>query len=189
MDLPKSYISWSQMSQWEQSKSEWINTYIKGKKKFETGALKNGKEFASASELGLHSDPAIQFLLDIAPTMKWSEKEIRVYWPEAKIDLLAKMDKCDELGFRDQKTGTVEWTQERVDKHGQLAFYALARQLDGYKNEDVWLDWFPYKDGKPTGEIKSFRKIITPKDIKDIKKRIKNYMAEIKHYKILDLKD
>lgn len=189
MELPRSYVSWSQMSQWEMSKNEWINNYIKGKQKFETGALKNGKEFAEASELGLHSDPAIQFMLDMAPTMKWSEKEIKVYWPEGKIDLLAKMDKCDELGLRERKTGTVLWDQDRANKHGQLAFYALVRQLDGYKNDDVWLDWFPYKDGKPTGEIKSFQVIITKKDIKEMKDRIKRYIFEVKHYKVLNLKD
>lgn len=189
MELPKDYVSWSQMEAWEHSKAEWIKTYIKKEKKFETNALKNGKKFAQDSELGLSNDPSVQFLLDLAPTMKWSEKEYMVYWPEAKVYLLAKLDKSDELGFRDQKTGTVEWNQERVNTHGQLAFYALARQLEGHRNDDVWLDWFPYKNGKPTGEIISFQRNITKDDIKNIKKRIKNYIFEVKHYKVLNLKD
>ena len=189
MDLPRSYISWSQMEKWERSKREWIKTYVNEQKIFETQALKTGKEFASASEFGLSNDPSVQMLLDLAPTMKWSEKEIRAYWEEEKIEILVKMDKCDEFAFRDQKTGSVEWNQERVNEHGQLALYAFARELAGYRNDEAWIDWFPTKDGKFTGEIKSFKRIITKKDIDDIKKRIKKYIAEVRHYKVLNLKD
>ena len=65
MDMPREYVSWSAMSCWETSKTEWIKRYIKNQSMFETDALRLGKKFASEMELGLSNDENFQFLIEL----------------------------------------------------------------------------------------------------------------------------
>lgn len=187
MDFPREYVSWSAMSCWEQSKTEWIKRYIKNQSTFETGALKLGKKFASEMELGMSIDPTFQFLIDLLPKMEKQEEEIEVFL--GKIKLKGKQDMAGETGFAEIKTGSVVWDQKRVNEHGQLDFYALCRTLQGQRIDEIWLHWLPTQNGTLTGEIRSFRRIIVKKDLEMMKKRIKNYIKEVKHYKVLNLKD
>lgn len=185
--MPREYVSWSAMSCWEQSKTEWIKRYIKNQAMFETGALKLGKKFASEMEFGMSVDATFQFLIDMLPKMEKQEVEIDAML--GKIKLKGKQDSAGETGFREYKTGSVVWDQKRVDEHGQLEFYALCRTLNGLKTDEIWLDWLPTQNGKLTGEIRSFKRIVTNEQMEAMKKRIKNYIKEVKHYKVLNLKD
>jgi len=185
--MPREYVSWSAMSCWEQSKTEWIKRYIKNQDTFQTDALRLGKKFAEEMELGLSMDAEFQFLIELLPKMEKQEVEVDVMF--GKIKLRAKMDSAGEIGFREYKTGSVPWDQKRVDEHGQLDFYALCRTLQGLRIDEIWLDWLPTRNGKLTGEIRSFKRIVTKKHLEAMKKRIKKYIAEVKHYKVLNLKD
>lgn len=185
--MPREYVSWSAMSCWEQSKTEWIKRYIKNQSMFETNALKLGKKFASETELGLSNDPEFQFLIDLLPKMEKQEVELEAML--GKIKLKGKLDSGGERGFMEYKTGSVVWDQKRVDEHGQLEFYALCRKLQGHRNDEIWLHWLPTQNGRLTGEIRSFKRLVTDKQLKEMEKRIKKYIKEVKHYKVLNLKD
>lgn len=185
MNLPKPYISWSQLELWERSKNEYVKKYIHGNETFETSHLRLGKKFASELQLEISNDPATQMMIDTIPKLEESEVEFEAMF--GKYKLFGKFDSAGVTGFYEYKTGTVPWTQERVNEHGQLDFYAFARMLLGLKNNDVKLVWLPTKNGKITGLMHQFTRRITDENIEAMKKRIEKYVNEVEHYKILKL--
>jgi hypothetical protein len=98
------------------------------------------------------------------------------------ISLTAKKDLTE---FREYKTGMREWTQAKVNTHGQLIFYAVMIWLKTGKLPECWLDWIrteydEYGEIKVTGEWKSFkRRPFSLVEVGSMLKRIEKAVATI----------
>lgn len=157
---PRPYLSWSSMTLFEKNRDAWIRHYVLDQPLFTSNRMSFGKKIAEGLEDG-DGDEDVQFLLTFIP--KYSKREFEINIKD-KLPLMGKLDSFDprKLRIREYKTGTEAWTQNKVDNHGQITFYALMVYLK-YKKmpSEIWLDWIPTKmiDGnvEMTGEIKSFR--------------------------------
>lgn len=175
--LPQGYISWSQLSLVERSPLEYVEHYILRQGRFESEEMLFGRQFADAMENGeiQDQDEAFTFLVRVGvPRLDKPEMEISATY--RGIKLLGKPDtiKDDLSEFREYKTGKAEWTQRRVDQHGQLVFYATIIFLMTNRIPKASLDWLKtYHDPetldiKATGEVKSFPR--TPFTLLDMAK-------------------
>ena len=182
MKLVRNHFSWSQLNLWESSPKAYIDRYIHNKPMYETKALLYGKAFADAMEVGRSDDPKIDNMVEMVP--KGVLQEHRVEAEFEGITLLGFEDTSEVGGFKEYKTGSKEWTQERVDNHGQLHFYSLIRLLNGKPMPNVELIWLPTEDNEFTMEIKEFKAKITDSHIENMRKRISKAIREIKAYKL-----
>jgi hypothetical protein len=165
-NLPRPHFSWSQLHTIETSEKKYIDHYIKGKKSFTTKEMEYGKQFADSEDMD--EDKQTEVLLEL------------VYEGVKNISYL---DELDGETVIEKKTGKTPWNQERVDKHGQLDFYAwMYFEIYG-KIPPVKLVWIETQevDGKitPTGNIHYFDRTITPEDISNIKQRVLNAYKRI----------
>lgn len=129
--------SWSQHSSFEYSPEQWYDRYILGLPMEESPQLKFGKKFADAVEWGK----------PMAPLTVYTYTEHAVKAILDGIEVLGFLDSYDkENKLAEYKTGAKAWDQKRVDKHGQLTFYAMLLWLrDKKKPEDLEmiLEWVP----------------------------------------------
>lgn len=185
--LPHGYISWTQMSTWEQNRERYIREYIEGGRRLDTKALRFGKSIATLIEDGTHTS-----LLPNLVTYEYPEYEIRT--TIEGVPILAKIDSySEELDtFREYKTGKIAWTAKKVYAHGQLLFYATCLDAIGKKVEMCYLDWLPTREFAEeglwnemdkklglTGEIYTFERYFDDREIENMKERIKTTAEEI----------
>lgn len=176
LPTPRPYLSWSQLQLFESSPQAWVRRYIYGEK-FTNPAMEFGREIAEGLEKDETDNPAVEHMRTFLPAYPEKEYEIKVKWKG--VPLLGKLDQADpkNLTFNEIKTGTVAWTQRRVDTHGQITFYwLLFWQKHGWP-EKAGLSWAPTalnEDGNPmiTGMIKTFTTIRTLGDISAMSVRI-----------------
>lgn len=158
--LPHGYLSWSQLDLLERDPGEYARHYILNEPRFESEAMMFGGDFADAMETGTipeRHDSAFRFLVEIGiPRLEIPECKIEA--THKGINLLGKIDSAspDLSRFREYKTGRLEWTQSRVDKHGQLTFYALIIFIKtGKIPKECHLDWIRTEYDEQTGEIRA----------------------------------
>lgn len=186
--LPKGYLSWSQLDLVERNEMEYVDGYIKGMGRFESEAMMVGQRFAQAMETGDmgDEDDAFKFLVGVAvPKLEVSEMEIGAVVND--IPLVGKPDTAmgNLTAFREYKTGRLEWNQTRVNRHGQLVFYALIMFMHTGKMPDAHLDWIKteydeYGALRVTGDIDSFhRKPFDLLELSAMTKRIENAAKKI----------
>ena len=112
------------------------------------------------------------------------------------VHILGKIDNFNSRSkaFKEYKSGTVPWTQRKVDKHGQLLFYAvLIYLIYGVIPPKIELVWAETKRDEygvtyGTGRIEVFERKIELRDILKFMARIKKgatgisrmYQEEIK---------
>lgn len=203
--LPKEYISWSSLELWEKSPKTWYKKYVLGQKTFETKHLQKGKEFADAVEDDISEDLIIKEMLPYIQKLDVMEMEISAIFENdifPGLKLLGKKDTGTGVEkFREYKTGSKPWTQERANAHGQLAFYALIDKLNGATvMPEIWLDWFEvvqvvhtrqdgstYKTVEFTGHFESFEVKLKAKDIANMEKRILKALKEIAAYEYVEV--
>lgn len=131
--------SWSQHSAFLWSPTQWFNRYVLEIEEPPTPELEFGKKFAEAAENGK----------PLAPITMHSRMEQDFKVPFNGIKLIGFADTfCDKSlkKIGEYKTGMKEWTQKRVDEHGQLTFYCLMNLIgNGVKPEEVelFLEWVP----------------------------------------------
>ena len=124
--LPRGYFSWTQMSTFLRSPKEWKRIYIDGEKQFVSQEMQAGKE---AEE-----------------TFVQSQTELLAMYKGIHLKGYADFYD-DETGFlREDKTGKEPWTQQRVDDHGQLLFYALILREAGMPLTKIQLSWYKTKN-------------------------------------------
>ena len=157
MKTPKPYFSWSQLTTLENSEQEYINHYIKGNPKFQTKEMKFGKN---------QNDDDIPFETEIDG-----------------VKIIGYLDKVEKGLIVENKTGKKNWTQERVDNHGQLDFYALLYyDFTGFipRIELIWKET-KEENGEIvfTGRVEKFERKITRKEIDNMRKRIKKALKKI----------
>lgn len=185
MNLPKGYLSWSQLDLWEKNKQKYIEQYFEGKKGFENKEMRFGKFFAECVEAQKSDDPLVSHLIKILPKRSHSEAELNVNIDEIPLKMV--FDSADKVGFDEYKTGKVPWTRERADSHGQLDFYALGFFKEFGFIPEIALHWLPTADSEAgicfTGEVHSFVVVKNLGHLNDMEARIRKAVQEISDYK------
>lgn len=139
----KRAMSWSSIYSFiNYPKEIWYARYILGEKTQPSKEMDFGKAVGSRLEL----DPTY---IPEVPREKVMEYELHAKIGD--ISLIGYADSYDEdtLTLREYKTGKAEWTQERVDQHGQITMYISMLMLrDKVRPEDVTctLHWLPTED-------------------------------------------
>lgn len=188
--LPKVHLSWTQLNTWMTNPDRYKRETFEGGKKLDTKFLRFGKDIATLIEDGKHKD-----LLPDLEVYDTPEHEIRI--EIAGIPILAYLDSyCSKTNnFREYKTGTIPWTQSKVQKHDQLVFYATALKWSTGKTPEFCdLDWIETKEyhepttdfwregGKiigVTGRIKSFHREFDEREINRMEQLIIRTATEI----------
>jgi len=177
--LPKGYISWSAMDTWERSRERFAREYFMQGTKLDTPALRFGKKIAEYLEelkeiekgLTYEERPmAIEILKErhnldditaetIGRIESYDISEHKMVTTIGGVPVLSFIDSYDPVSgnFREYKTGKIPWTQAKVQKHGQLAFYAAAlRTIVGDYPAYCHLDWIETTDtAEVTGDIET----------------------------------
>ncbi len=158
LTLPKPHISWSQLLVWNTSKTRYEEEYFTAESKLKTDYLDFGSSISSQIENG-----TIQELLPELVVYPSIEHEIKVV--VGGVPLLIYIDSFDpeSTNFREYKTGKWQktkkgpkpaWDRAKVQKHGQLLFYAVGiRAKYGKMPERCHLDWIPTLEEKREEEI------------------------------------
>ena len=194
---PKGYLSWSQLSVWEASPKTYKKIYIDGYRLHNRG-MELGSLVANSLETGEETgDIIMDTILSQFPRLESTEVEINctLQLGELAIPLVGRIDAVDRnfKTFYEYKTGSVPWTQNKADKHGQITFYAfMIREKYKIIPKNIELIWAPTKkssngDFKLTGEIVRFKTQRTLIDIIKMKARIKKAWTEINEFTINEL--
>ena len=147
--------------------------------------LKLGKAFAEAVELEQEELP-LGFEIAKMLIPRFEKKEFTLTGVVDDVPIWGVLDGFDErdLVIHEIKTGTFEWTQDYVDKFGQLTFYSTLVYLNyGKLPSKIFLYWIPsrYEMGEfvLTSDIKIFETKRTIDDLLDMGVRIKGAWKRI----------
>lgn len=191
MITPREHLSWSSMDLLERDEKRWIRQYLHGEKPHQNRAMVLGSRVADALETGeLTGDLDIDLTIEQFPKLEIADKIVLVKLQgKPEVPILAKPDTRSEdfASFREYKTGSVPWTQSRVDSWGQITFYAVAGYIFRGNRlvEDIWLDWAPtikQADGtiKIEGTVRSFKTVRTTADVLRMMLRMRRAWERIK---------
>lgn len=188
--LPKPHLSWSQLSCWLSNPTRYRKEYFEAGEKLDTKYLRFGKGVADLIEKGIHKE----LLPDL---VVYDKPEFEIKTNVLGVPILAYLDTYNstENVFREYKTGKIPWTKQRVIKHGQLVFYAVAlKHSVGKVPEYCDLDWIQTKEGgmeiedfwrsnekqiNVTGIIKSFHREFDEREIEKMEQLIVKVANEI----------
>lgn len=178
IQLPKGYISYSQIALWLRDPKQYKDIYFDGRDELRTSnaGMEYGKVVADALEKGIQTDDlltdAAMLMLpkyDIADVEFRAELKVKGGW----IQILAKPDSLNSKtkAFYEYKTGKTAWTAEKAQSHLQMHLYATAVYLTWKiipQAKLIWIETY-WEDGvvKPTGHVEEFPVIITMRDILD----------------------
>jgi len=177
--LPRGYLSWTQLNTFERSPKQYYKHYILGEPSFVNDAMIFGKKLADALEgKDAGDDESITMLVALLPKYKVMEKELKAVI--RGVNIMGKIDNFEprKNPFKEYKSGMVKWTQAKVDKHGQLLFYAtliyLVYGVIPPKIELVWAETKRDDQGEiyGTGRIEVFERKIKLVDILKFMARI-----------------
>lgn len=168
INLPREYLSYTQMITWKNARERYKKMYFDGlDMRVINDSMVYGTKFADSLEYDKETgdtltDTATSLLqkYEVRDKPMIADMKTKNGW----IQLLAKPDTYnpDTGEFREYKTGKVKWTQSKAEKHLQLRFYAvIIYLLHGKVVKDCYLDWVEThqtQDGiQPTGRIESFK--------------------------------
>lgn len=137
MNLPRPYLSWSQLDLWRHSPEQYKRRYFMNETFEPTAPMRFGKTVAELIE---KDHPSVRFV----PRLKYPEHKIETRI--AGIPTLSFLDSFDNHppALLEYKTGRTEWTPEKVQKHDQILFYCAAiRAAYNILPETVYLVWLP----------------------------------------------
>jgi len=197
--LPKKYLSWSQLTLWETNPDRYKREYFENKEKLDTKYLRYGKSIASKIETGDHKDELPNLVVYEIP-------EYRIKCEIGGVPVIGYLDGYNpsDNTFGEYKTGKHAWTPAKVQKHGQLSFYATAlRVLTGSMPKYCDLHWLETVDVKGstgdglgtdqqvklTGKIQSFRRHFDTRELDRMEQRITKAATEISNEYIAYLQD
>ncbi len=193
INLPKKYLSYSQMTLWRQSKDGYRKRYYENGPSFENKETIFGKNTAKMLEDGV-AHP----VLSRVPRYKYMEYKITV--PVLGVPFMGVLDtfSLQKKGFKEYKTGKEPWNAVRVAKHEQLVIYSLLIKLKHKKVDPycelVWIgtQWGRSKtefDGHVlegqtqviefTGKIEIFKRRISEWERKRMAQNIRSIAEEI----------
>lgn len=169
IQLPKGYISYSQLQLWQNDKKRYKEIYFDGRDELRVSnaGMEYGKIVATALEKGTDTDDLLtdsaMFLL---PKYDIADQEIDTFLKtkDGWIRILGRPDTMDSktFDFREYKTGKTSWSQKKAQNHLQMRFYAMLIYLKHKKIlKEAYLDWIETEQGpegiRPTGRVESFR--------------------------------
>lgn len=143
-DLPKGYLSYSQINMWLKSPNSYRKAYFQGKKTFDTAYTRFGKNIASELE-NEHIEDEI-----LSQVPRFSNPEEKIELEIEGVPFLGFIDSYnpDIQAFREYKTGIRNksgkspWDIQKVYTHLQLPLYSLAIQEQfGNVQDKCYLDW------------------------------------------------
>lgn len=178
IQLPKGYLSYSQLTLWLADKEKYKALYFDERNELRTtnSGQAYGKIVADALENGI---PTGDLLTDSATLLltkyDTADQEIRcdMKTKDSIVPLLIKPDTLDSKtkAFREYKTGKTPWTRKKAQDHIQMKFYAMGIYVAyGVLLKEAYLDWIETAkelDGtiSPTGRLESFRVTFLLNDI------------------------
>lgn len=176
----KEYLSWSQLDAFE--RGQYKRQYIAGERIPVNRGMALGKKVADAlQENEATGDPITDLTIAMLPKFENMDWEYRVTASKINVPLYSKIDTCKEdlSAFKEYKTGTTKWNQEKANKSGQITFYAVVLyEITGKIPGDIELVWAPSikkEDGRVelTGDVIIFKTKRTTADILKMKIRMK----------------
>ena len=170
------------MDLFERSQERWTEVYLYGEaprfNRHGQAGIDLGRKMADGLERGsLTGDALLDLTIVQIPKLEVMEMEVRAELKRGAgvdpVPLLGKLDTAskDMAAFKEYKQGTERWTQSKVDKWGQITFYAtMIYLITGKIPDDIELVWMPterLQDGttQMTGDICRFKTKRTMPDI------------------------
>ncbi len=177
IQLPKGYLSYSQLELWKRSPKSYADKYFDGRDELfgSNHAMDYGKVVADALEHGVQTgDLMTDSAMLMLPKYDVADQEFRVDMTTrgGYVTLLVKPDSfnSETKSFYEYKTGKTPWTQDKAQRHLQMWFYATAIFCKyGCVPKDCKLIWIETAvDGgsvTPTGLVREFPVVFTIKEI------------------------
>jgi|GEM_PF-1359551 len=197
MKTNRDYFSWSQYILWQTSKREFWKRYQLGAPQVSNRFYDKGKELAEYLATGVVPTQCKDDMIDIVvlniPKLDLFEEDLTYEVDGHKI--LCYTDSSDHLGteFLEYKSGKIPWTQELVNEHDQLLFYALGYW---YRNEKqlipncklVWVETMQTEDGLMyTGNVEVFDRKFTTKELNAFEKKLVKTIKEIEEFEYSEI--
>lgn len=195
----RDYLSWSQFSLWTSSKREFWKKYGLNEDRSANKFFTKGKELSDALEYGdtgeYSNDELLSFVLENVPKLAIQEHKIETELSNNE-KILCLLDSYDGIGdvFYEYKTGKEKWTQDRVEKHRQLLFYALgvyihSGRLGVPSCKLYWIETEEIEgEGiKYTGVIEEFTREFTIKEVEEFEKEIIETIKEIDAFEYVEM--
>ena len=195
MQTNREHFSWSQYYLWQTSKREYWKRYSMGVEAKTNRFFDKGKELANYmdGEPVSLDDPMLELVVDQIPRLDFAEDELsyNVHGSDKKVICFVDHAKKDGSAFIEYKTGKIPWTQEKVDEHDQMLFYALGYYITRGvipTSELVWVETMETENGlRYTGMFKSFQRTFTMEELDNFAVKIENTIKEIADYDYQEL--
>jgi hypothetical protein len=198
----KDYLSWSQFSLWQSSKREYWKRYGLGVDRSANKYFEKGRELASALEHdddgSWSQDELLSVVLAEIPKLDLMEYKVEIELSNGERTL-SYLDSCaiDDSEFYEYKTGKKPWTQEMVEAHDQLLFYATALYIKSGRVSVptcklIWIETEQTEEGlKYTGLVQEFPREFTEVEIIAFEEKLIGTIHEIElfEYKELEIDD
>lgn len=189
LNLPRGYISPSQLSLWRSSKEKYRERYYEGKDGYVNDAMRFGSKLANRIDGGEETDdPLIELLVTGGKLKLYEKREYPLTWYTPNgVKVYGKLDTSSEdyHHFREFKTGTVPWTQRKANAHPQTRIYLAGIYTNLGVFAKAHLDWIPTEkreDGTITladREIVSLELEIGIAEIYEVYREIEKVAQEI----------
>jgi len=197
MKTNREYFSWSQYSLWKSSKKEFYKRYVLGEKSKPNVYFDKGSELGNYLETGdipfTSQDGMLEQVGNLIPKLDIMEDKLEVQYEH--LNLLAFVDSgaLDGTEFLEYKTGKIPWTQDKVDTHEQLDFYALCYYLRS--GQEViptcrlyWIETEETDDGlRYTGYVEKFERSFTEEDMIHMLGNILKALKEIEEFEYVEM--
>jgi hypothetical protein len=195
----KDYLSWSQYSLWNTSKREYWKRYGLGEDRSQNKYFAKGRELGDALEHDDDGSGSMDDLLSLVvtqvPKLEFMEYKLEVKMKNGE-NLLSFLDTASDDGamFYEYKSGKIPWTQEKVDKHDQMLFYALSLYILSERtciptSKLVWVETEQTEtEGlKYTGLVEVFSRNFTREEIEEFEDKLIAAIKEIEEWEYLEL--
>jgi hypothetical protein len=192
------YLSWSQYSLWKSSKLSYYKIYGLNEKQQANKYFNKGNELGEALEHGetFSHDTELDNILKLVPKLDIMEDKGEVQLSNGeKILWFADSATVDNSLFLEYKTGKLPWTQERVDGHDQLLFYALGYYIRNGRVAEaiphsklIWVETEETDEGiKYTGRVTEFDRSFTEEEVLQFEQDLIKAIAEIEMWEYTEM--
>lgn len=154
MNLPKNYISVSQINLWYQDRQKYINRYFLNLPEEPSIYMDFGKQFASDTEAfikdGIIFETFPDFYIDKIQAFKGLEAEKPISLSINDVPVVGYIDAWDKVNNRviDFKTSGKPWTMSTLKNSLQMKVYALAMFVNGDEIPESQINWLGTKKTK-----------------------------------------
>jgi hypothetical protein len=204
MKTNREYLSWSQYNLWQTSKKQFYKRYVLGEKSPTSKYMTKGTEFGHYMETGeilpsVNNPDMLEVVGSSIDKLEIMEHEIKTTISDERlgdIKLLAYIDSGmnNFEYFIEYKTGKHPWTQERVNLHEQLDFYALCYYLKSDLKvipscKLVWVETQEDNEGNLyfTGNFEEFEREFTEEGLAMMLVKVIMVMHEIAEYEYKEM--